>query len=518
MRRLFPGLIALTIMSLVLAGCLEGSGDSTGSDEADATISENPIVTGTLALSDGTSSSGYSIVAIDEDSSELIASDAITSDGSVSLEVESGNYSLAVTDNNSQLVGILTQGGETIFTIDSDVDLGALTLDGETNQLTAENSIYVSESSTQALALTAEGEADFPSLTTVGDPQEGVTDIDNVYDDGVSDTDADGVIDLLDIDANDDGIIDSVQATPHCAIHLLDPTESMTEEMVQELGCVVFMNLKLNAEEILNGDGDLFPHTADNVITAEITVPSSLAGMITGVTTLISPLYSNPTITGPAGGFTFTSAYPSGDLWEDHSRELFQATDTSGQEVWTVWINPNEDPLPMQLFVFEIQIGGTIVHAAAFLHFVFTTPPLVVEVESDLGVTTISYPATVGTRSNPIPFQGDMTVRAQRPLYYAGASANEICGMYYRADIGYYDASGNAISDSMNLTTPALDDPFAVLCNTSPAQTIEFTLSEATDLPDTYDGTAVDLYQVDFTYVGEAGDNSADILFFEKQP
>ena len=105
MRRLFPGLIALTIMSLVLAGCLEGSGDSTGSDEADATISENPIVTGTLALSDGTSSSGYSIVAIDEDSSELIASDAITSDGSVSLEVESGNYSLAVTDNNSQLVG-----------------------------------------------------------------------------------------------------------------------------------------------------------------------------------------------------------------------------------------------------------------------------------------------------------------------------------------------------------------------------------------------------------------------------
>src|SRR3989338_9116177 len=89
--------------------------------------------------------------------------------------------------------------------------------------------------------------------------------------------------------------------------------------------------------------------------------PSSLAGMITGVTTLISPLYSNPTITGPAGGFTFTSAYPSGDLWEDHSRELFQATDTSGQEVWMVWISPNEDPLPMQLFVFEIQIGGAIV-------------------------------------------------------------------------------------------------------------------------------------------------------------
>lgn len=453
----------------------------------------------------------YTLALYNNDTEELVTAD-ITDDGTVSADVDGGTYTVSLLNEENTLIALLVQDSGTAFAIDSDTDLGTLSVDEDSATMISNSELAVASlirlqqtDDELALDLYETGDVDAALADAFTDP---MTTED-------SDDDSDGIPDFFDIDGNGDGIYDVAQGgISRCAKRVVFQPAAATidDEALDAMVCRVFNNLKLPTQDILNGDGSGYPHTESNVITVELIPGTALEGSIHSVEIISSPSYNTPSIAISSGGFVANGTYPTGDLWDDHNRELFDGTNAEGDEVWTVWASPHTDPHPLQFFVFRVTFtSGLIVDCYSFLHFIYHTPPKVQTIDSDLGTTTLSYPTDEGSFDNPITIDGDVTMRASRALEVI--SQNEICGLNYRSDIFFYDDEDNMIG--LGTIANETADPAS---DCDPSILLELNLTETSDLPDVDpdSGEPISKWCVDFTTVDNQGDNSAQKVCFVK--
>lgn len=342
------------------------------------------------------------------------------------------------------------------------------------------------------------------------------------------DGDGDGVPDAADPDDDGDGIFDSLDRSgPSFAAPLPvaageapeDGGEPPPEGPPVEAEMSAFTNLKLDGMDIdpdpIPEDGDSWPYSERVVLTLEWRVPADLAGTIRSVTASTLPFVAaDATVAPGAGGsFVFTgvdaaSTYPAaGGAWDGALRRAESGAD----EVWTVWVLPGVDLMSGDMLVFQVEADAGTSYRTSLVDFPLRTPPLMDRAESDAGPVAVTYPVAdgdVGGRSNPVPFSGDLTLYGSRPRTDASGAAEAVCGMGYRADVFYLDASGAQIGGALTHPTPDAE-PYPC------AGEVSFTLTSA-DLPDEVGGTPVAGYKIDFTAVGDRGDNSSAMLHYVK--
>jgi hypothetical protein len=476
---------------------------STGSDETTDTAS----ITGTVVAS-GINASKALLLEAEENAVTI----ADLSDSAFATEVAAGNYSIALLDDDNQTVALLVQNGESIFTVESDTDLGDLEVDASTSVMTSSKSL--SGSSATAKAATS-ADVDLTDLTALSiDDNDNGIDVTAILTNGVGDTDSDLVPDFLDNDNNEDGIYDNNQGLELCAgrVDLIDGEDADVADLLADVGCLVFDNLKLSATALFDGDGDALPHTDDHILAFHLTVPNALVSQIAMVEVAHMPAFADGTIENAMGGWTFASYPTVGDAWSAHSYALPHATSPDGEDQYSMWIRAASDPLPSTCIYKVTLSSGSVAYFATRLFFVFNTPAKVTVVDDGTTTTTVSYPLSsgdAGTDSNPLTIAGSgpVVLTADRPLVAAGGV--EVCGMDVQAHIFYLDASGNQLNTGAEMSPKTADSG---ICH--PAVDLALSLDLATYFPTTYGGSAVSSYQIDFTVVGQNGDNTAEIFYF----
>lgn len=509
-RRCGRGMAWLTVAALgawLMVGCGGGGGSSSLNPETNHdspsgdTSSRQATVSGSFASLGSVSR----IYLWNATTNELVTADV--TGGTFSATVSDGAVSVLALDASNQPLGLLYQGGSTVFTISDNTTLSGLSLDANTRQLTTTTSLTAATSRQAGRDLDALVDLD-TSLIGGGN---GVN-LDTLLTNGQGDTDGDLVPDLFDLDNNQNGIYDTVEGLIVTAPDIPSSGDPSDRPDLREGGAVVFDNLKLNAEEVLNGDGDLRPHTASHTIAIHLVVPAAVVSSIASVTMSGMPAYaSGGTVQNGAGGWTFIDPYPTvGSAWSASGYRIPLATDPGGNANYSIWIQPDGDPVPA-FFTFEVNLtSGLTFHLTTRLFFVFNTPPLVTKLQDATSVTTVSHPVTPGdpgTTGNPFTIGAastTLTITADRPLTTAGGTP--IYGMGAQGHIFYLDAAGNQLNVTANIT-PAQPD-------TGAPSGLELVLNVPTWLPTTYGGTPVAKYQVDFTVTGTHGDNSAEIFFF----
>lgn len=503
--------IVLAVGTIIgIVGC--GSTGEVGTISSNASSTELAI-TGTVV-----SSTDASKALILETSSSEVTVSEIT-DGSFSATVESGEYAIALLDDNNETVALLVQDGSSTFSIDASTDLGTVTVDSDTSVATSSATLTSASTSVSKAVASADIDlGDMKNLSSVENHDNGTT-VSDVLSSGQADIDSDLVPNFLDNDNNEDGIYDNNQGLtlcPHKVVPSADPDSALLasiESALDDVTCLVFDNLKLQATALLNGDGDANPHTDEHFLAVHLGVPASLVASIDSVTMASLPSFADGTVSNAAGGWTFSTTYPTvGDAWSSTAHAVPHATNPSGDDEYSIWITPNGDPVP-SLFIYQMNLtDGSIVYFATRLFYVFNTPAKVTAVADGATTTTLSYPMTdgdAGTRTNPLSIAGagPLVLTADRPLESVGGL--EVCGMGVQAHIFYLDATGTQLGTAAVMTTPTSDTG---ACN--PAVDLSLSLDLATYFPTTSGGTAIASYQVDFTVVGNNGDNTAEILYF----
>lgn len=502
-RERYMRLLVGTIVTLSLAAC--------GTTAEVGTISSN--------ASDGSSITG-TVSAEGIEISKMLVLESVTNeaqvvdieDSSFSATVDAGSYSLTLLDDDNSPVALLVQEGESIFTVDGETDVGTLSVDAETNTMSTTKSLTAASTSKALGTL-----VDLTDLLAVDnvDLDNGL-DVTTLLDSTDGDGDDDLVPDFLDNDNNEDGIYDINQGMTLCIAHVEAAADESSTILaaLKDVACKVFDNLKLQSTDLLNGDGDILPHTDDHTLALHLQVPTVLVPSIARVTIVPVPSFADGTIAPLAGGWTAASYPTAGDAWSSHGHEIPHATDPSGDDVYSLWINAADDPAPA-IFVFRVTLSsGTVAEFVTRLAYVFNTPPKITQADDGSTITTLSYPRSdgdTGTRTHPIMIasSGTLQLTAHRPLTHAGGV--QVCGMTKTAHIFYLDASGNQLNTSAVQTTPVLDtDPCL------PGTTVTLAVDITTDLPSTYDGASVASYQIDFTFSGSQNDNAAEILYFTR--
>lgn len=505
-------IITATLLAAFLSACATGAevGTITNNSSSDDAIAISGSLSGDLA-----STSKVLILETSDNEAEIVAIE----DGTFSLEVDEGSYSITLLDEDNSPIALLVQDGESIFEVSADTDLGALDIDLESDSMSSSTSLANAAASVSKSV--DESDVDLSDLTAVvtdGAEDNGV-DVENLLSEDTLDGDIDGdlVPNFLDNDNNQDGIYDVNQGMSICRFKV-DTSESTDADAdlsaLTGVSCHLFDNLKLPATALFNGDGDIMPHTDSHILAFHLAVPSALVSLIDNVTVEHMPNFADGTVAPNAGGYAFASYPTVGDAWTDHGHELPHATDTGGNDVYSIWINASDDPKPSVMIYKMTLTNGTIVRFATRLAYVFNTPPKVNDIDDDGIATAVTYPITegdAGTRSNPFAISGSGTLEltADRPLTAAGGI--EVCGMSINAHIFYLDASGAQMNTTAVMSTSVADSGACI-----PAVDLVLSLDQATDLPTTYDGDVVDAYQVDLTVTGAQGDNAAEIFYFTR--
>ncbi|HCP45528.1 MAG TPA: hypothetical protein DIU15_05780 [Deltaproteobacteria bacterium] len=464
------------------------------------------------AISDlpGDPALGIRVLALNlADNSALLAEAPL---GQVDLELEAGDYALAILDANNTPMGLVVSGGTSLplhSDLDEVLDLGRLELDRSTQLATAEN------------ALQGASSAKLPDLIdlvsiVMEESEDGDNGVDLAGLPARGDSDGDGVPNFLDNDSNANGIYDAIEGFAPCLLTYELGTSNTGIGDLQESDCVVFDNLKLNSTQLLDGDGDLLPHTDSHIITYELTVPGTLVPNIVDVRVPMHPLFADGRIAPYAGGFSFTAPTPpAGSAWSGDAHRLHHAIDPDGDNVFTVWVDTTTDPAPA-LFQFEVElVTGTIATFTTRLAYVFNTAPKVHTITDGVTATAPTYPMTSGdpgTSSNPItidPSATAVTLYADRPLVQAGGV--EVCGMDFQAHVFYLDSLGQQMNTVADIS-PRVSDSSPCL----PGFDLPLVLDTATWFPSTWGGLPVSGYKIDFTSVAPNGDNSAEFFWFTR--
>jgi|GEM_PF-2567170 len=492
------------------------------------TTSSSSVEDLTLQGSLSTSDSGGARLVLLETSQNEVTVVTIQADNTFSEDFSAGTYAIALVDEDNAVIAMLEQNGATIFDLSANTNLGSLSIDTETITMSTDSSLTQAASLSLLQVASSEvtdfSSSDLNALDTVGDNDNG---LDLAALTLTGDVDGDLIPDFLDNDNNENGVFDKNEGFSPCAIKI-EPAAGFSDGLadLQLVECKVFDNLKLEATELQISDGDVRPFSLSHVITMHISVPTSLTSLIASVEAISFPAYVDGTIALDASGFIYANTstmttYPTvSSNWLDYDSDsngtgynLPLASDSSG-DVFSLWVNVVNDPLPA-LYQFKITlINGTVALITAKLNFVFNTPPRVTEITD--GLATQAYTGNVnegdlGTLSNPFVLDAaatTLTLTADRPLMQNGGL--EICRMNHNAHIFYYDAAGNAISEAA-LQTPQETD--TGLCD--PATDLVHDIDVATYLPVvSSDGTPIALYKIDFTSVGENGDNSSEAFYF----
>lgn len=516
MRNKFHTLTSFFLLATLSVACT-GSGTTTSA----AT---------TVSVSGSGLDSGSQILLLDANSGATTFADI--TDGSFTADVESGSYALALLNDDNESIGLLAQSGASVFDIADDTDLGELTYDEDQLSVTSDSELTATASFTANLRRLEEAtgtDVDFSDMTAGIDTTAtgNAVVLADVPDSTNPDDDGDGVPNFLDNDNNENGLFDSVEGIDLCRRDIiLAAGDSRGLDELQEFDCTVFDNLKLDSTLLFDSDGDILPHTAEHQLALHINVPAALLPYIVAAEAKHYPAYADGFVATNSGGFTFAgtsdlTTYPSG-AWsavdtdaDGQGYNMPLGTATDGGNVFSLWIQPTTDPVPA-IFHFRVTLNtGTTIELVTRLQFVFNTPPKITSVTDGTTTTTLSYPRTdgdAGTSTNPIAIGSSatsLTLTGDRPITNTSSVATEICGMRINAHIFYLDATGNRMNSEALQTTGVTDSG---TCDT--ATDISHSIDIATDLPTTYDGTAVAKYKIDFTVTGEGSDNSAEALYF----
>jgi hypothetical protein len=454
--------------------------------------------------------------------------------GSFSADVDSGSYSIALLDDDNQAIALLIQDNASTFAFSDDTDLGTLTYDADA--LTLESSSTLTADTSIAAALrrlddSTSTDVDLTDLMGVNMAATGddSIDLDSLADSDNPDVDGDLVPNFLDNDNNGNGLYDSVEGIDLCRKDIyLAPGDSRGLDELEDIDCTVFDNLKLDSTVLYDSDGDVLPHTDEHLLALHVHVPASLVPYIVSVFAKNYPAYADGIVGTAAGGYSFagTSAmttYPSG-AWsavdtdsDGQGYDMPLATGPDGDDVFSLWVRPTTDPVPA-IYHFRIVLTtGTTIELIAREQFIFNTPPKITSVTDGTTNSTLAYPRSdgdAGTFTNPIAIDSaatTLTLTGDRPLSDASSGAMEICGMSINAHIFYLDSAGSQMNVTAAFTTGVIDSG-ACVATTDISHAIDI----ATNLPTTYDGTAVAKYKIDFTVTGEGGDNSAETLYFTR--
>lgn len=453
---------------------------------------------------------GIRVLALNLADNEAILADAPL--GRVDLELAEGDYALAILDANNSPMGLVVSGG-TSLSLRSEqgepLELGSLELDRSTQVVTPEN------------ALEAATEVKLPDLVdlvsiVMEESEDGDNGLDLASLPNRGDADGDGVPNFLDNDSNSNGIYDAIEGFSPCVLTYKIGDSNTGIGDLQESDCVVFDNLKLNSTQLLDGDGDLLPHTDNHVITYELTVPGTLVPNIVDVRVPMHPLFADGHIAPYAGGFAFSAPTPAaGTAWSADSHRLHHAIDPDGDNVFTLWVDTATDPAPA-LFQFEVElVTGTIATFTTRLAYVFNTAPKVHTITDGVTSTLPSYPMAsgdAGTQANPIVIDSAataVTLYADRPLVQAGGV--EVCGMDFQAHVFYLDSFGQQMNTVADIS-PRVSDSSPCL----PGFDLPLVLDAATWFPSTWNAQPVSGYKIDFTSVALNGDNSAEFFWFTR--
>lgn len=433
-------------------------------------------------------------------------------EGQLDLELASGDYALAILDGNNTPLGLAVSGTTSVSLRSeaaSEIALGRLELDRSTQIVTVENPPVAVES--RALP-------DLVDLVAIvmEESEDGANQVDLSVLESVGDADGDGVPNFLDNDSNANGLYDSVEGFHPCVLSYELGTSYTGIGDLQESDCVVFDNLKLNSTQLLQGDGDVLPHTDKHIITYQLTVPSTLVPNIVDVRVPMHPMFADGQVANYAGGFAFSSPTPAvGSAWSADSYKLHHAIDPNGDDVFTLWVDTTTDPAPA-IFQFEVElVTGTVATFTTRLAYVFHTAPKVHTITDGVTSTHPSYPMSSGdsgTSANPIvidPSATAVTLYADRPLVQAGGA--EICGMDFQAHIFYLDSSGHQMNTVADISPRVLDSSPCL-----PGFDLPLVMDTASWFPTTWSGLPVSGYKIDFTSVAHNGDNSAEFFWFTR--
>ena len=428
----------------------------------------------------------------------------VASDGSFSLGLPDGDYSLALLDENLSPAALLVEDEQTVVEMAGDRALGSLSWSIDALTLTS----GASSARSDKLDLT-----DMVGITTEkhisGGSGHNLTHLSG-------DQDEDGVPDILDNDTNNNGLYDSVEGGGHCAVRiesLSDRPGDIPEDAWQglkEVNCSVFDNLKLDMTQLGGGDGDAMPQSDSHVLALHLAPPSALAPYIDSVEAVRFPAFADGTVSHDAGGWSFTSYPTVGSSWAGSGYALPLASDPVGNDVYSIWVNPTTDPAP-SLFQLRVTLtDGSTALLTPRMFFIFHTAPRISALTDSVGSTAMAFPMAEGddgSSSNTIVMDGSgsYTLTADRPLDRVGGS--EICGMNVSAEIFYEDSAGSqmnvmAINTGSNIDTGA--------CDPSVDITVDI---DGADLPASYDGSTIDAYRSALMVSAAHGDNAAAAMW-----
>ena len=342
------------------------------------------------------------------------------------------------------------------------------------------------------------------------------------------DYDRDGLPGVFDVDDNGNRILDNVDSTDTSAAHPHETSFSGSASTATTTDEVrLFSNLKLPMDQSLNANqGSLSTAMIDAAMQAAgtLAIPVVDTGARLDCTGLT---YCSTGGTGSAYGSAFPAAF---------------SPDSSGFGLLTA--GPTGD-FQLNTGATSAEIGsgdvlgewltdGSLV--AGMLNFVFGTTPALTSYSVNGGATsTISYPATVGTTTNPItvPATGSVSVtmtywRPQRePIPAAGESGwIDIGNLQYVADIPNGPTSGSGpgtcantyySTTDPNLTTSSGDGMRDAQTDRSadPANTLTFTVDLTGCLGSTTWSSGESL-QVDIQARSGYGDNAAQKVVFRR--
>ena len=431
-------------------------------------------------------------------------------DGTLTTRIRKGQLAVALLDSNLEPTTLLVKDDDTLFTLDSNLDLGTLTYNGQTGELTTVAPLRAAfQAGFPGFSIQHGAAPDFTDLRGLkasSTPKS--VDLAKLATDGLADADGDKVPDFLDNDCDEDGVYDREEGFDLTSVV---PMATPSAALLAELGTLrpyAFDNLKLDSTQLFRGDDDPRPHTGQHVLAFHMAASPALVNLISKVEVPGLPPYAKSQVAPVAGGYRAITSYPTGQDWSMSSYQLPLLDGPDGHPVYGIWINANSDPSPAFLQYKITFKDGTTALVNTRIHYVFHTPPRV----TTLAGTTISYPVNPGdpgTATNPItvPSAGTtVTLTGNRPLTRAGGSP--IVGMGVNAHIFYLDASGNPIR-AIATQTPQVTDTGPI---GSPLQLV---LDKARDLPIVVDGQAVVKYKVDFTVSGRRGDNCAEWFYLK---
>ncbi|MNR78985.1 hypothetical protein D3C72_96890 [compost metagenome] len=435
-------------------------------------------------------------------------------DGAFSASVPKGNYAIALLDGNNQPQGLLLQNAGTIFELTGDIDLGGLTWNAAANTLKTVSALQTVSAlkTVSAYQIASDDEVDFRDMVSLNPEASGnrlqPIDLGKVFNSGTGDFDEDRVPDFLDNDNNANGVFDSLEGLDPSAIAFNG--DAATRAELAKSRFVVFDNLKLQATELSQGDGDAKPHTDKHVLALHLHVPTPLAGQISGVALVGVPNFLDGSVVEKAGQYAFSEPYPARDTAWSASGYKLPLADQGGQKVYSIWIRPKTDPTSSVVTCRVSFKDGRTALVSTRLFYAFNTPPRILTVNG----TAFALPQKAGdpgSETNPLSAGTgeDVTITADRPK--TTAHGVPILGLGVQGQIFTFDAKGQI--NATPVLVPAVPErDMGAYPQLNP---LELAIDRAKYFGSKFEEKDVERIKLDVTLVGPNGDNTAVQLWFK---